>query len=279
MQIIKARGRIARGCRLHSGLRRSRVLRQPNEGAQNGTMTITTQAVNYRDGDAALTGVFVYDDARTQRCPGILVVHGGAGLDNHARDRARSFSELGFVVFACDLYGDAVRGDRERVMRTIANLRADMGTLRKRAAAGLEVLRSHPLVDERIAAVGYCFGGMTVLELARGGANIAAVVSVHGSLKTPEPLRARTLKAKILVCHGALDPHVPTSDVDTFIGEMNNAGADFQLIVYGGAKHGFTDAGSAAMPGCAYHERSDARSTHAIRSFFAEVFSTDVADQ
>jgi dienelactone hydrolase len=262
--------------RLHPSLRRSRVLLQANEGAQNGAMTITTQAVNYRDDDAALTGVFVYDDARMQRGPGILVVHGGAGLDNHAKDRARGFSELGFVVFACDLYGDAVRGDRERVMRTIAHLRADMATLRKRAAAGLEVLRSHPLVDERIAAVGYCFGGMTVLELARGGANIAAVVSVHGSLKSPEPLRAKTLKGKILVCHGALDPHVPMSDVDTFIEEMNNAGADFQLIVYGGAKHGFTDEGGSAFPGCAYHQRSDKCSAQAIRSFFAEVFSKDV---
>jgi dienelactone hydrolase len=239
-------------------------------------MTITTQAVNYRDDDAALTGVFVYDDARTQRCPGILVVHGGGGLDNHAKDRARGFSELGFVVFACDLYGDAVRGDRERVMRTIAQLRADMTKLRKRAVAGLEVLRSHPMVDERIAAVGYCFGGMTVLELARGGADVAAVVSVHGSLKTPEPLRAKILKAKVLVCHGALDPHVPMSDVDTFIEEMNNAGADFQLVVYGGAKHGFTDEGGVAIPGCAYHQRSDTRSAHAIRSFFAEVFSEDV---
>jgi len=279
MLIIKGRERIARVRRLHSDLRRSRVLRQANEGAQNDTMAITTQAVNYRDVDAALTGVLVYDDARTQRCPGILVVHGGAGLDNHARDRARGFSELGFVAFACDLYGDAVRGDRERVMRTIAQLRADVATLRKRAAAGLEVLRAHPLVDERIAAVGYCFGGMTVLELARGGANIAAVVSVHGSLKTPEPLRAKTLKAKILVCHGALDPHVPMSDVDTFIGEMNNAGADFQLIVYGGAKHGFTDEVGTAIPGCAYDRRSDTRSTQAIRSFFAEVFSKDVTEE
>src|SRR6266704_2056224 len=110
----------------------------------------------------------------------------------------------------------------------------------QRACAGAEALLSHPQVDGRIAAVGYCFGGMTVLELARSGMDLTGVISVHGSLNTPRPARPGTVKAKILVCHGALDPHVPITQVTEFVQEMNQAGADWHPIIYGGAMHGFT---------------------------------------
>jgi dienelactone hydrolase len=234
-----------------------------------------SQDVSYKDGDVSLTGFLAWDDTCADARPGILVVHGGAGLDDHARNRARRIAGAGFVVFACDMYGDGIAGDRVRVMARIAELRGTPGRLCQRAEAGLSELASHPNVDGRLAAVGYCFGGMTVLELARAGTNLAGVVSVHGSLATPRPAQPDTVVAKVLVCHGALDPHVPLADVNGFIEEMNSARADWQLIVYGNAMHGFTHEHAAAhpMPGVAYDATADARSWIAIQTFFDELFA------
>jgi dienelactone hydrolase len=234
-----------------------------------------TQPVTYRDGDTPLTGFLAWDDTRTGKRPGILVVHGGAGLDDHAKGRARRLSELGFVVLACDMYGDGVAGNRERVMARIKELTSDPARLCQRARAGIDVLASQPQVDGRLAAVGYCFGGMTVLELARDGADLVGVISVHGSLKTSRPAQASTVKAKVLVCHGALDPHVPIEHVTTFIEEMKQAGVDYQLNIYGSAMHGFTheDAAKLNVPGVAYHALTDSRSSAAMQTFLTEVFS------
>jgi len=235
-------------------------------------MPLQTQKVEYRDGDTELTGQLAWDNSRDDRQPGILVVHGGAGLDDHAKGRARRLAEIGFVVFACDMYGNGVAGNRERVMARIIELRGDREKLCARARAGIEVLASQPRVDGRIAAVGYCFGGMTVLELARSGAELGGVVSVHGSLDTPRPASTGSVKAKILVCHGALDPHVPMAHVSAFAEEMNRAGADWQLNVYGGAMHGFTHETGPQMPGVAYNAQADARSAATMGSFFGELF-------
>src|SRR6267154_4849482 len=189
-------------------------------------MRMDTQTVTYRDGDTELTGHFAWDAERAYKRPGILVVHGGAGLDSHAKGRAKRLAELGFVVFACDMYGNGVAGNRERVMARIAELRDDPAKLCRRARAGMDVLLSHPQVDGRIVAVGYCFGGMVALELARSGAEIAGAVCVHGSLTTTAPALPGSIKARVLVCHGALDPHSPPAHVAGFIEEMNHAGPD-----------------------------------------------------
>jgi dienelactone hydrolase len=242
------------------------------EARKDKNMAIHLRAVEYRDGETQLTGMLVLDNALEERRPGILVVHGGAGLDDHAKGRARRFAELGSVVLACDMYGNGVAGNRERVMARIMELRGDREKLCRRASAGIEVLASQPQVDGRIAAVGYCFGGMTVLEMARGGAQLAGVVSVHGSLDTRRGAEAGSVKAKILVCHGALDPHVPMTQLNAFAEEMNGAAADWQLIVYGGAVHGFTHDAGPYAPGVAYHAQADARSAAAIGSFFGELF-------
>jgi dienelactone hydrolase len=202
-------------------------------------MAIKTEEIEYHDGDTELTGLLAWNDAEDQRRPGILVVH-GAGLDAHAKGRAKRLAEFGFVAFACDMYGKGVADNRERVMARIMELRSDRAKLCQRARAGMEVLASQQWVDGRIAVVGYCFGGMAVLELARSGAELAGVVSVHGSFETSRPAEPESVRAKILVCHGALDPHVPMTQVSAFAEEMKRAGADWQLIVYGGAMHGFT---------------------------------------
>jgi len=238
-------------------------------------MPIRTQAIRYRDGNTELTGLLAWDDAGAHQRPGILVVHGGAGLDDHAKGRARRLAELGFIVFACDMYGHGVAGNRERVMARITELRSDPAKLCQRARAGIDVLAARPGVDGRIAAVGYCFGGMTVLELARSGTDLAGVISVHGSLDTSRPAQPGSVKAKILVCHGALDPHVPMTKVSGFVEEMNRAGADWQLIVYGGAMHGFTHEAGPNVPGAAYHAPSDARSAAAMQSFLLELFGPE----
>ena len=233
-----------------------------------------TELTPYRDGDLSLTGFFAWDDAREDKRPGILIVHGGAGLDDHARRRALRFAADGFLAFACDLYGDGVAGDRQRVIARVMELNADPDRLCRRAQAGIDKLLAHSLIDGRLAAVGYCFGGMTVLQLARGGVGIAGVASIHGSLKTTRHAETSTVKAKILVCHGALDPHVPMADVDAFVEEMKAANADWQVNIYGNAMHGFTheDAVPSRTPGVEYNAVADARSSAALHTFLTELF-------
>jgi len=236
-------------------------------------MRLETEQVVYQDGDARLHGFLAIDADRAGKRPGVLVVHGGAGVDDHARGRARRFAEAGFVVFACDMYGEGVTGNRERIMRQIGELRSNRGAIVRRVQAAIAILSSRPEVDGRVAAVGYCFGGMIVLEYARSGPTISAVVCVHGGLETTIPAEPSSIGARLLVCHGALDPHVPMSQVTGFAEEMTNAGADYQLIVYGNAMHGFThETATGQQPGVRYHAQTDARSWVAIQDLFQEVF-------
>ena len=236
-------------------------------------MRLETEPIVYSDGDARLNGFLAIDADRAGTRPGVLVVHGGAGLDEHARGRARRFAESGFVAFACDMYGEGVTGNRERIVRHIGDLRNDRTALVRRVQSAIEILSSRAEVDGRIAAVGYCFGGMIVLEYARSGTTIGGVVSVHGNLETTSPAEPSSIRARILVCHGALDPHVPMSQVTTFAEEMKNAGADYQLIVYGNAMHGFThETATGQQPGVRYHALTDARSSVAIADFLRELF-------
>ena len=236
-------------------------------------MRLEAEQIVYRDGDARLTGFLVFDAERAGKRPGVLVVHGGAGVDDHARGRARRFAEAGFVVFACDMYGEGVTGNRERIMRQIGEFRNNRGAIVRRVRAASEILLACPEIDGRLAAVGYCFGGLIVLEYARSGSTIGAVVSVHGSLETSRPAEPSSIRARILVCHGALDPHVPMSQVTAFAEEMKNAGADYQLIVYGNAMHGFThETAAGQQPGVQYHAQTDARSSVAIQEFLDELF-------
>ena len=236
-------------------------------------MRLETEPIGYRDGEARLNGFLMIDAHRAGRRPGVLVVHGGAGIDDHARGRARRFAESGFVVFACDMYGEGVTGNRERIIRHIGDLRKNRTTLVRRVQPAIEILSSRAEVDGRIAAVGYCFGGMVVLEYARSGAAVSGVVSVHGSLETASPAGPSSIRARILVCHGALDPHAPMSQVTTFAEEMKDAGADYQLIVYGNAMHGFThETAMGQQPGVRYHAQTDARSSVAIEGFLKELF-------
>lgn len=238
-------------------------------------MTIATRTVRYADGDTPLTGVFCHDEAQSAPRPGILLIHGGAGLDDHARAQAHRYAGLGHPVLACDMYGDGVAGNRERVVATATALRDDPAFLVRRGDAGLAALAACPEVSGSVAAVGFCFGGLAALTLARAGLDLAGVVSIHGSLATVAPAQPGAVRTRVLACHGASDPHVPMADVLTFTDEMNRAGADWELVVYGGAQHGFTHAHAVpgATPGVAYHAVADGRSFAAAGAFLAEVLS------
>jgi dienelactone hydrolase len=237
---------------------------------------IVFKSVEYKQGDTVLEGLSVYDDAVVGKRPGVLVVHQWMGLTKYERKRAEMLAKLGYNVFAADIYGKGVRPKtRQEAAAQAGKFRNDRGLLRARAQAALDVLAGDQLTDrKRIAAIGYCFGGTTVLELARSGADIAGVVSFHGGLSTPNPQDAANIKAKILACHGADDPNVPPKEVEDFEAEMRHAGVDWQLIAYGGAVHAFTDwgAGNDNSKGAAYNERADRRSWAAMQQFFAEIF-------
>jgi dienelactone hydrolase len=233
---------------------------------------INTKPQSYADGDTELAGEFFIDTAEpaSGRRLGVMLVHGGAGLDDHARQQARRYAGLGYVVLACDMFGRVVGGRREQIIA----LRDDPDRLVRRARAGLDLLSRVHAIEGRMAVVGFCFGGLTALQLARSGAPIGAVVSIHGSLATSVRAEPGQVRARVLVCHGAMDPHVPLADVTTFAEEMNAAGADWQLNMYGGAQHGFThtDAKPGAIGGVTYHEQADTLSFAAARDFLARAF-------
>jgi len=185
-------------------------------------------------------------------------------------------AQLGYVAFCADIYGKGVRPkDPQEAGPLAGKYKSDRQLLRARVNAGLEALRQQPLVDpKRIAAIGYCFGGTTVLELARSGADIAGVVSFHGGLDSPTPADGKNIKCKILVCHGADDPFEKPADLAAFQSELRDAKVDWQLIEYGGAVHAFTQpmAGNDNSKGAAYNEKADKRSWEAMKQFFAEIF-------
>jgi dienelactone hydrolase len=234
------------------------------------------EKVEYRHGDVILEGYLAYDDGSTAVRPGILVVHEWYGLNDYAMKRADQLADLGFVAFALDMYGKGVRAASNDEAGALAGkYKGDRPLMRERAQAGLDVLKKHHLVDpRRVAAIGYCFGGTTVLEMARAGADVAGVVSFHGGLDTPEPQSTPTIKARVLVLHGADDPLVPPKDIAAFHEEMRRGGADWQMIYYGGAVHSFTNpqAGSDPSKGVAYNEKADRRSWEAMQLFLGEIF-------
>jgi dienelactone hydrolase len=239
-------------------------------------MTIATRALAYCDLDTALTGVLYWDGAQPSPRPGILLIHGGAGLDEHAREQALRYAGLGYTVLACDMYGDGVVGDRERVVACVTALRDDPALLARRAQAGLGALAGCAEAAAPLAAVGFCFGGLAALTLARSGADLAGAVSIHGTLATSRPAGPGAVTARILACHGAADPHVPMSDVSAFAAEMDSAGADWQMTIYGRAMHGFTHkhAAPGGIPGVAYDPAADARSFSAVSTFLADTLGS-----
>jgi len=239
---------------------------------------IKTKVVEYKDGDVVLQGYAAWEDGFKDPRPGVLVVHEWWGHGPYARRRADQLAKLGYTAFAVDMYGKGVYAkDHEEAGKLAGAFFSDRGAMRRRALAGLEQLKKMPFVDlKHLGAIGYCFGGTTVLELARAGTELDGVASFHGNLATPTPT-AEKPKASILVLHGADDNFV-NPGLAGFHDEMRKAGADWQLISYGGAVHSFTvpEAGTDTAKGMAYNRDADKRSWEAMRAFFEEVFSDKI---
>ena len=239
---------------------------------------IETRTVEYQDGDLALEGFVAWNADLTADAPAVLVVHQWMGLTDYERQRCRQLAELGYVAMALDIYGrDNRPTDTRQAGQTAGQFKSDRALFRKRLNLGLEQLLKQPHVDKnKVAAIGYCFGGTGVLELARSGASVQGVVSFHGGLDSPTPEDGQNIQAKVLVCHGADDPFVPAKDIDAMVAEFNEAKVDWQMIYYSGAVHSFTQpmAGTDNSRGAAYNERADKRSWKAMRDFFDEIFET-----
>lgn len=234
---------------------------------------MTSETLSYSiDGEAFCGRLFrPHMDVRR---PCVLVCHGGMGPGEHAWARARRLADLGYLAFAPDLLGGPFP-DRETHVNALRSLVSDPLRLRRRAIAALEVLRLLPEADHaRAAAIGFCFGGTVVLELARSGADIATVVSFHGRLRSSAPADPGSIRAAVLVCAGSADPSVGADERRDFEAEMTRAAADWQMIVYSGALHGFTEPNvdPTLQRGCGYDARADRRSWAAMCQVFEEVF-------
>jgi dienelactone hydrolase len=238
-------------------------------------MTLQESIVDYEDGGLACRGLVIRDAAETAPRPGIVMFPDARGIGDTAKAYARRLTER-YVVFIADLYGEGLfTADITRAYELMTALRSDVERWRERAHAALEAAAHLRTVDPtKLAAIGYCFGGTTALELGRSGAEVAAIVSFHGGLASPRPQDAANLKARVLACHGGADPLVPPAQVTEFVSHMSRAPVDWELQVYARVLHTFTnpELATSAPPGHGYDAAADARSRRATIELLDEVF-------
>jgi len=241
---------------------------------------IIGEPVAYKAGEFAMQGYLAYDDSISGKRPGILVVHEWWGHNEYARQRARMLAELGYTALAVDMYGDGKQADHpDDAGKFAAEVRQNMPAATQRFIAAMQLLQKHPTVDpEHIAAIGYCFGGGVVLEMARQGLDLDAVVVFHGSLATDNPAAPGVIKARILVCDGADDKMVTPEQIQAFHREMLAARVDFTFISYPGAKHSFTNPGADIyaekfnIP-VGYNAEADKKSWQDMKQFLQDTFA------
>jgi dienelactone hydrolase len=235
---------------------------------------VHVEDIEYFDGLTRLVGQLAVDETRPGRRPGVLVCHEGPGLTDHTKIIARRLAQLGYVAFAMDYHGDGKPlADRSQTMARLTPWRTDPTGIRLRGGIALKVLAARPEVDaSRLAAIGYCFGGTTALELARAGENLKCAVGFHSGLATARPQDAANVKCKILVNIGAEDPIIPLEQRVDFEKEMQAAKVDWRMILYANAGHSFTNprADALNLPGFKYHEPTDRRSWRAMLDLFEE---------
>ena len=250
-----------------------------------GLFAVTAQAaikgeeVTYRAGNTVLKGYLAYDDAIKGKRPGVLVVHEWWGQNEYARKRARMLAEMGYTALALDMYGDGKTAQHPKEAGEFSKaVNSNIAERRARFLAAKKLLERHPTVDKHhIAAIGYCFGGGVVLAMAREGVKLDGVASFHGALGTDKPAVRGRVKAKILVLTGADDPMAPPELVEKFKQEMDNARADYKVIVYSGAKHSFTNPdadrlGKEFNLPLAYNEQADKESWAELDAFLKKIF-------
>ncbi|MFN0132501.1 MAG: dienelactone hydrolase family protein [Phycisphaerales bacterium] len=239
---------------------------------------VQTKEVEYKHGDVTLRGFLAWDDAVAGKRPAVMVVHEWWGLNDYAKSRARQIAELGYVGFACDMYGNGqTTTDPAEAGKLAGGIAKDRQLQRDRAMAGLKALAQEPMVDAtRLAAMGYCFGGTTSLQLACAGADVKAVVSFHGGLFKPSADDAKAIKAKVLICNGAADTFISNDDRAALLAAFETAKVDYQFIDYAGAVHAFTnpEAGKFKITGVDYDEKADKRSWRLMQDVFKEAFGS-----
>ena len=233
-------------------------------------------------GGVTMRGYLAYDEALEGQRPGVLVVHEWWGHNAHARNRANMLAEAGYTALAVDMYGDGRTADHPQgASELVQEVVSNMESVSARFVAALELLRNHATTDpENVAAIGYCFGGGVVLEMARGGIDLDGVVSFHGSVGAPQnPTQPGTVRADILVIVGDDDPFIPTEQLEAFKADMQRANADYEVIVYEGVRHSFTNPGADTMGAkfdlpLVYDAKADSSSWQSMLSFFDEIFES-----
>ena len=235
---------------------------------------VQTKKIAYKHGDLECQGYLAWDDAVPGPRPGVLVVHEWWGLNDYARGRAEQLAKLGYVAFAADMYGEGKVTDHPKVAGEMAaKVRANIQDWRKRAATALDVLTAQPQCDKtKLAAIGYCFGGSTALQLAYSGANLKAVVTFHAALPAPTPEEAKQIKAAILVCHGADDKFIPDQAIKSFRDALDKAGVKYEFVSYPDTVHSFTvpDADKHHIAGMKYNKSADEDSWKRLVALLAD---------
>ena len=242
---------------------------------------IKTEVVKYEQGGTTLQGFLAYDDQIQGKRPGIVVCPEWWGLTDYAKHRAEMLAQLGYVALAADLYGNGKTTEDPKEAGSLAGaLKGNRALLRERANAGLEALKKNEHVDPtKLGTIGYCFGGTTAIELARSGADLRAVVTFHAGLDSPNPADGKNIKASILVCHGGNDGFISEKDFNAFEQEMRENHVDWEINIYGGAVHSFSNPGADkhGIPGIAYNAKADHRSWEAMKLWFNEAFNGPAA--
>lgn len=242
--------------------------------AASAQAAVQTKQITYKHGDMECRGFLAWDDAIEGPRPGVLVVHEWWGLDAYAKRRAEMLAKLGYIAFAADMYGEGKTVTHPMDAREMASkVRSDVEDWRKRGLDALEVLKSQPQCDKtKLAAIGYCFGGSTVQQLAFAGTDLKAVASFHGALVTPTPDQAKAAKAEILICHGADDKFIPEMAVKSFREALDKAGTKYDFKSYPGAVHSFTvpEADSHNIDGMKYNKEADEKSWAEMQKLFKE---------
>ena len=240
---------------------------------------VTSSEVTYQSGETRLKGYLATDTANTSTQPGILVVHEWWGHNNYARKRADMLAELGYTALAVDMYGDGKQAMHPAdAGKFSGEVKKNMPVAKARFTAAMDYLKKQPSVDpDQIAAIGYCFGGGIVLEMARSGLDLDAVVSFHGSLTTASPAQKGEVKARVLVLNGEADPFVKLEQIEAFKAEMKAAGVDFKFINYPDAIHSFTNPeadeyGKKFGIPVGYNAEADKKSWQEMKNLFAEIF-------
>ena len=248
-------------------------------GMNAGQAAIQEKTFEYKVGDTVMTGYMAYDDSITKPRPGVLVVHEWWGHNAYARKRAKMLAELGYTGFALDMYGDGkIATHPDDAGKFAGEVRKNMKVATERFNAAREILQKNQFTDpNKIAAIGYCFGGGVVLQMARSGMDLKGVVSFHGSLGTDAPAKPGEVKARVLVLHGADDPFTKPEGITAFKKEMDDAGVDYKFVAYPGAKHAFTNPeadvyGKQFNLPLAYNAKADKESWQEMKVFLQAVF-------